>query len=317
MIFDNQAELKQRIEELTSRRVYGSVRICEDTSSYMSIEGGSVLRLDGHDYFIMGDTKEGRFGIEDQPKFWVKYAVDLSTGAAKIIKLVFHEQFNTSIANFTVHCRRSPEKEAEFLAAVQGSPHFMQGRSVTDPVGNLVRIIDFVRGPTLYNYLAELCVPHERYFHEMLPGIMQRLIPAIAALSDVHRRGLHHGDVRNDHLIMRSDSDSYVWIDFDYEVNFSDYDVWSMGNVIAYAVGKGIHTFHDIVRHPQVYPNAVGILDEHDAMVLHRSRLANLAKLFPHIPQELNDILMRFSVGTISFYDDLADQVADLRAVFG
>jgi len=317
MIFDNPAELKDRIEELTPRRVYGRIRIVEDTSSYMSIEGGAVLRLAGHDYYVMGDTKEGRFGIEDQPKFWVKYAVDLTTGASKIIKLVFHEQFTTALAGFKIHCRRSPTKEADFIDAVRGSPHFMQGERVIDQVGNLVRIIDFIKGPTLFNHLATLDLPHERYFHEVLPGLMQRLIPAIDALAAVHRRGHHHGDVRNDHLLVSSETGDLRWIDFDYEVNFTDYDVWSMGNIISYAVGKGIHTFHEVARRPDRYPRMTRYLDEHDALMLFRHRVVNLKKLYPYIPRELNDILVRFSVGAIDFYDDLDAQVRDLRAVFG
>jgi hypothetical protein len=317
MIYENAAELKDRIEELTPRRVYGKVRIVEDTSSYMSIEGGAVLRLAGDDYYVMGDTKEGRFGIEDQPKFWVKYAVDLTTGASRIIKLVFHEQFTTTVAGFKIHCRRSPQKEADFIDAVRGSPHFMQGQRVIDRVGNLVRIIDFIKGPTLFNHLAALEMPHERYFHEVVPGLMQRLIPAVDALAAVHRAGHHHGDVRNDHLLLASATGDLMWIDFDYEVNFTDYDVWSMGNIIAYTVGKGIHTFHDVARHPGRYPQMSGYLDEHDALMLFRHRVVNLKKLYPYIPRELNDILMRFSVGAIDFYDDLDAQVRDLRAVFG
>lgn len=317
MIFESQAALKERIEELTPRRVYGAVDVIEDTSDYMSILGGSVLRLDGDDYFVMGDTKEGRFGIEDQPKFWVKYAVDLTSGQSKIIKLVFNEQFSTTMAGIKIQCRRNPRKEADVLAAVVGSPHFMQGRSLTDRAGNLVRIIDFVPGPNVFNHLAQLDVPHEQYFHEVLPDLMRRVIPAIEAMAGLHQRELHHGDVRNDHLLLRTGTTDAVWIDFDYEVNFSDYDVWSMGNVIGFIVGKGIHTFHDVVQHPEAYPGPASVLDEHDAMVLFRNRIANLRKLFPYIPRELNDILMRFSVGTISFYDGLEDQVADLRTIFG
>jgi hypothetical protein len=315
MIFEAQATLRERIEELTGRRIYGAVEVFEDTSSYMAICGGSVLRLAGNDYFVMGDTREGRFGIEEQPKFWVKYAVDLTTGQGKIIKLVFHEQFTTTIANFKIQCRRSPEKESAFLEAVRGQPHFMQGVSVTDPVGNLVRIVDFVRGPSLFNYLADLDLPHEQYFHEMLPEVMRKTIGVIEAMARVHERGLHHGDIRNDHLLVEAGTGTFVWIDFDYEVNFTDYDVWCMGNVINYVVGKGMHTFHAIARNPQAYPHLRGSLDESDAVVLYRNRLANLGRLFPYIPAELNDILLRFSVGTTSFYESLDEQVRDLRTV--
>ena len=42
----------------------------------MSIDGGDVLRLAGNDYLVLGNAREGRFGIDDQPKFWVKSAIE-------------------------------------------------------------------------------------------------------------------------------------------------------------------------------------------------------------------------------------------------
>lgn len=316
MIFANPAELRDRIEELSGRTVYGAVQVYEDTSPFMSICGGTVIRLAGRDYFVLGDTTEGRFGIDEQPKFWVKYAIDLTDGAHKIIKLVFHEQFSTRLDRFTIVCLRSPSKESAFLQLVQGDPRFMQGFTVTDPAGNQVRIIDRVRGRSLFNHLTHLKLDHERYYFEQLPQVMHQLIPAIEAMARVHQHGLRHGDIRNDHILVDASAGGYVWIDFDYEVNFSDYDTWCMGNIIAFAVGKGSHTFHRIRHEPQHYPHLTGSLAENDGFVLYRNRVANLRKLFPYISQELNDILMRFSVGTTSFYTDLGSEVRDLRALF-
>ena len=107
MIIENPVELKERIERFTPRRVRGEVPIVEDTSNYLQIQGGMVLRVGGDDLFVMGDAREGRFGISDQPKFWVKRAVDLEDGSSKIVKLVFHEQFTTKLGLFTVRCHRS------------------------------------------------------------------------------------------------------------------------------------------------------------------------------------------------------------------
>jgi hypothetical protein len=44
---------------------------------------------------VVADMREGRFGIDDQPKYWVKKAVELETGELRILKLVFHEEFTT------------------------------------------------------------------------------------------------------------------------------------------------------------------------------------------------------------------------------
>jgi tRNA A-37 threonylcarbamoyl transferase component Bud32 len=318
MIFENPAELKDRIERLSNRRVGREPpRIFEDTSSYMSIYGGCVLRLDGNDYFVLGDTREGRFGIDDQPKVWVKYALDLTTGDHKIIKLVFYEEFEMEYGFLKLRFRRNPEKESEILESMRGHDRFMQGFTVIDPAGNRVRIIDFIRGKTLYGVLRHLEMDHEQYMHERLPGIMREVIACIEALAELHRRGLHHGDVRNDHIIAEARTGRFTWIDFDFQVNYSDYDVWSMGNVLTFVVGNGLHTFRGVQREPKLYPHLTGELDEDDAILLSKHRIANLRKLFPYLSAELNEVLLRFSCGASYFYEDLESQLADLRAVFG
>ena len=317
MIYENQAELKDRIEGLTRRKVGSKIKILEDTTSFMAVYGGSVLRLQGNDYFVMGDTREGRFGIDDQPKFWVKYAVDLATGQDKIIKLVFHEQFTTKIGPIAVRCVRSPEKERDFLELVKGDDRFMQGFSVVDPAGNLVRIIDFIEGKSFFNHVTMLKMSHEDYFNEKLPELMAKLIKAFDAMVWVHSQGLHHGDIRNDHLFIASDDERPVWIDFDYTVNVLDYDIWGMGNILIYATAKGITTFRAVQKHPNRFPHLVGSLQPTDASAFYPYRVANIGRLYPYIPKALNDILMRFSEGTWDFYEDMQELVDDLKLAFG
>jgi len=87
MIFEHPQTLRQRIGEVTRRGAPHRLIIFEDTSQFMSIDAGAVLRLAGNDYLVAGQAREGRFGIDDQPKFWVKSSIDLTTGAKKIIKL--------------------------------------------------------------------------------------------------------------------------------------------------------------------------------------------------------------------------------------
>jgi hypothetical protein len=65
IIFENPSELKERIERLANRNIKGEIPITEDTTEYMAIHGGMVLRLEGTDYFVTGDAREGRFGIND------------------------------------------------------------------------------------------------------------------------------------------------------------------------------------------------------------------------------------------------------------
>lgn len=317
MIFRDAGELEERIESLTGRRVYGAVRVLEDTSDYMGIQAGSVLRLEGTDYYVTGEAKEGRFGIEEQPKFWVKFGIDLTDGSRKILKLVFHEQFTTSLGMFTVRCTRDPEKESRVLEMTEGDDRFMQGKTVRDGAGNNVRILEVIRGKSLFNYVALLSEPHEEYFYETLPGILRKVLGCIEAIRILHENEEQHGDIRNDHILVESKTGKYRWIDFDYSVNYLDYDVWAMGNILNYAVGKGIQTCGG-------YGGPHGSRREHgqeieqdDALLFYPYRLANLRKIFPYIPPEMNDILMRFSAGATDFYEDfsrMSDDLSELLA---
>ncbi len=317
MIFENSAELIDRINELTGRNLRKTPKIFEDTSSYMNIVGGSVVRIGGNDYYIITDAKENRFGVDDQPKFWVKYAFDLETGQRKILKLVFHEEFTAHIGIIRIRCRRSPSKESAILELVQGNTRFMQGITVKDTADNLVRIIDVISGRSLYHYLAELESPHEAYFYDILPGIMTEVIPCIEALAELHRQGQHHGDVRSDHLWIEHGTSRYKWIDFDYGVSHTDHDVWSTGNLLIRVVGKGTHRLRDLNAEPDAYGCSPEAISDLDRALLLKDRIANLGKLYPYIPPALNEILLRFSAGATDFYSDLDQMVIDLREVFG
>jgi hypothetical protein len=53
-------------------------------------------------------------------------------------------------------------------------------------------------------------------------------------------------------------------------------------------------------------------LTSEDASVFFNYRIMNLQKLFPYIPDSINDILMRFSVGTTDYYESLTEVAQDL-----
>jgi serine/threonine protein kinase len=316
MIFEHPQALKRRISEVTRREAPSRVDIFEDTSEFMSINAGSVLRLDGNDYLVLGEAREGRFGIDEQPKFWVKISIDLTTGVRKIIKLVFHETFNSRIGAAVFRCLRSPEKEAAVLQKMRGHPNFMHGQSVRDAGGNLVRIIDFIAGPSLYDYLRRQEMSHEVYYHQKLPKIMQPVIECVEAIGYLHKQGLHHGDIRADHLIINDESDTYVWIDFDYEVNNLTYDLFCLGNVLQQVIGKGRHSLHDIRLRPSDYPGFNGTLVSSDMSLKFKYRVANLRKLYPYVSADLNELLMRFSVGATDPYNSVESLLKDLHLLF-
>jgi len=316
MIFEQPGLLKQRIAEVAKRSVNGRIQVFEDTSPFMSIDPGSVLRVAGNDYFVMGYAREGRFGLDEEPKYWVKRTIDLTTGERKIIKLVFRETFDSRVGTTVFRCARSLEKESAILAKMRGHPHFMQGESAFDLAGNLVLIIDFIPGPSLYDHLRQLPMPHATYYREVLPKLMQSLIGCMDAISQMHSHGLHHGDIRADHIILKNRSDAFVWIDFDYETSQPNYDLLCLGNVLNQIVGKGRHSIYDLRLRPEEYPDFHGSLTLDDMSQMFQHRVANLRKLFPYISADLNAILMRFSFGSRNPYPDVDTLVADLLTVF-
>ncbi len=316
MIFKNPQALRQRITEITKRAVNSKITVFENTSEFMSIDAGNILRLDGNDYLVLGYAREGRFGLDEQPKFWVKTVIDLTTGERKIVKLVFHETFNSRIGSTVFTFVRSPQKESEILRRMSGHPNFMQGKPVNDAIGNLVRIIDFIPGPSLYDYLRRLDMPHEAYYRQVLSRLIKPVIACIDAIAQLHKKGLHHGDIRADHILLKESISDYVWIDFDYEVDYPSYDLLCLGNVLLQVAGKGRHSLYDIAFRPSAYPGVIDSLTQSDMSLMFRHRVANLRKLFPYISTELNDILMRFSVGGTDHYCDVNTLLGDLRALF-
>lgn len=297
--------LAQAGEPLPARPV-----IWDDTSQYMSIERGHVVALGDGLFLVRGNEHEGRFGIDDQPKFWVKHALDLDTGRLHILKLPFQEDFKIHVGAREIRCSRSAEKEGQVLAAVRGDTRFMQGRTARDARGNPVQVIDFITGTDLLSYLRSIRLQHEEYFHTLLPGILASVTESLDAIQKLHDAGLCHGDIRNDHLLIERATGGYKWIDFDLNENSPYFDVWSAGNILHCAVAKGFVTFHDAL---QAQPGLAAALWREDASVFFPHRVMNLGKVFPYLPERLNDVLCRFSLGSEARYDRMAQITADLR----
>ncbi len=293
-----------------------SGRLFTDTTNFLHIDRGDEILIDGKRYKVTGHERESRFGMTD-PKFWVKKAIDPDTGERKIIKLAFFESFETSLAGIKIHCFRDPEKEAKVLDTVRNHSHFMQGESHLDPKGNNIRLLDVVRGPNLYVHIPSLEMDHETYFHTVLPTILKKLVKLFEAIRFLHFHGFRHGDIRNDHVIIENDTGNFVWIDFDYDYETPEnpfgMDIFGMGNILLYAVGKGYHDMHGISTEPEVYEDLKDRVVPDDFSILNRWRLTNLRKLYPYVPTILNDILLHFSRGADIFYETTEEIIEDLN----
>jgi hypothetical protein len=291
-------------------------RVIEDTTNFVTIDYEDEILVGQRRYTVTGHEREFRFGIED-PKYWVKRAVDKETREKKIIKLAFFESFDITLGGVKIKRFRNPDKEGEILELVKDHPNFMHGRVYRDVKGNNVRILDVVAGSDFFTYVDSLNKGHEDYFRTVLPDILTRLIGAFEAIRFLHSNGFKHGDIREDHIIMERDTGNYVWIDFDYDHEATEnpyaLDLFGLGNVLLHAIGKGIHDRHMIMRHPSMYGNLGDILEPGDFSILDRSRFVNVKKMYPYVPTALNDILMHFSRSANVYYDFVEEIIEDLN----
>lgn len=313
---------QESLRELTSQwfpqRPGQRFRVYEDTSDFFRIEYGDIVILNGNPFLIRHNAKEGRFGLDDEEKFWVKRAIDLRSGVTKFVKFVFFEKFTARIGEIEFECFRSPRKEARILDLVKDPPNFMHGYSVQDNHENIVRILEYIYGTTLSEHIREIAaaIDHETYFYQYFPGILSNFILCVEGIRFLHDHGEKHGDVRRDHILIDRENGQYRWIDYDYNFrhreNLYGYDLFGLGNVLMYLVGMGDIVYQDLKKanHP-----SVNQLMEDDVNIVFNNRIANLKKVYPYIPDGLNRILLHFARGANVFYDNTTQLIDDLSEV--
>ncbi|QJB55224.1 serine/threonine protein kinase [Pseudodesulfovibrio sp. zrk46] len=286
-------------------------RLYTDTTEFSSIGYGDVIRLGDKHYMVLRDEAERRFGLEDF-KFWVKRCKCLETGEGVILKLVFHEEFTQQIGPLTVRSFRSERKEARILDLVRDDPRFMHGFSLEDEVGNLVRVLEIIRGRRLDVAIDNLPGNHLEYFEDNLRSTMEMFITGCEAIDFLHKNNERHGDVRRDHLWVESTTGQARWIDFDYAyeatANPFALDLFGLGNALLFVVGKQIYT-------PGQFDGMEGVenIVPDDFSLIFKNRLVNLRRIFPYIPKPLNNVLMHFAAGAEVFYESVEEFLDDLR----
>ena len=195
----------------------------------------------------------------------------------------------------------------------------MKGESYKDNKNNNVRVLDIVRGQNFYVTLERMHMDHQVYFYTEFPAILKNLIKTFEALRFLHLQGFRHGDVRNDHLIIESSTRNYVWIDFDYDFSTPEnpysLDLFGLGNIMLYATGMGFHELNMIMDDTNKYGNSMDRISANDFSIMYKSRLMNLQKLFPYIPDSLNNILLHFAKGSDLFYEHIDEVLEDMLQV--
>lgn len=313
------AVLRRRIAELVgSARVPARIRVLTDTTDFYRVDYDDVLLLGGRHYLIRHYEREGRFGIEEQPKFWVRRAVDLGDGSLKVIKMVFHEHFRATCGGLVFECVRSPAKEGRILELTAGHPRFMHGATVPDSAGNPVRVIEHIGGTPYAEYIAGLCPDHREYYVLHLPDLLSEFSELVRAIGFLHDHGQTHGDIRRDHIIRDRRSCLMRWMDFDYSCFHSEnrfaYDLAGLGNVLLFLVGGGDVTLQQLKREDSP---ALRHLEPGDMNIIFHNRVANLKKVYPYISEGLNYILMHFSGSARVYYRTTGALVEDIREALG
>lgn len=290
-------------------------RILEDTTDFYDVNYGDVILLDDVGYLVRGTETEKKFGLEGEPKPWVKSCVDLVSGARKIIKIPFYEEFQCRIEGIKSTCLRNPEKEARILSKVKGHPGFMQGFSRLDVRGNNVRIIDRIPGMSLDNLIRSIRMDHYNYYFQVLPDILERLITAYRSMADLHDMGEIHGDISPDHLYVEMNTGSFIWIDFDYDYSVREdlipRDLFEMGTLLSFVVGKDYLSYSEV---KQRFPAISEDLSADDMQLVFPNQVANLKLVYPYIHEELNNITMRFSTFATERYSTAHELADDMEA---
>jgi hypothetical protein len=190
----------------------------------------------------------------------------------------------------------------------------MQGFHGLDAASNNVRVIDRIPGRSLDAVVRSIPMNHDMYYRNHLPGLLEGVVYAFHSMADLHALGEIHGDITPDHIFVEKDTCMFRWIDFDYDYKESNNlflrDVYEMGTLLSFVVGKDYMAFADIKsKHPEV----AGALRPEDMQSVFPNQLANLKLLYPYIDDSLNDILLRFSKGATERYQSAQELVDDLE----
>ena len=314
----SEKELRTLIRRwLPADRVPKRVRI-KDTADFFRVDYDDVVILADVPYLVRNNEREGRFGLEDEPKFWVKRSVNLLSGELKVLKWVFREQFQAKIGDLVFECVRSPQKEARILELVRGRGDFMQGTTVMDSAGHPLRILDYIHGRTLSQVTTSLGTGHEDFFYDHFPLVFDEFLGIVGAIRFLHENGEKHGDVRRDHLIKDASTGRYRWIDYDFNYRHGAsrfaYDLFGLGNVLLFLSGRGDVTTQRLLRES---PDQLARLNGDDVNIVFHNRVANLRKVFPYIPESLNRVLMHFSAGSRVYYETTDELLEDLGEARG
>jgi len=190
----------------------------------------------------------------------------------------------------------------------------MQGFSITDASNSIIRVLEFIRGKTLADAVLLHGKDHQDYFYNHLPYIFDEFIELVQAIRFLHNHKEKHGDIRRDHIIKDTATGLARWIDFDFNYlhkeNMFGYDLFGLGNILVYLVGRGDVTIQKLREESSP---AINRITSDNVNIIFNNRVVNLQKVYPYVPVALNVILLHFSAGANTYYDTTEQFLHDLQ----
>ena len=170
---------------------------------------------------------------------------------------------------------------------------FMQGFSVLDQSGNIIRILDFIHGKTLADTIFNIDVSHEEYYTKYFPVFLNEYIELVKGILFLHEHNEKHGDIRRDHIIWRKDEGKGVWIDFDFNYihkeNIYGYDLFGLGNILIFIIGGGDVTVQKLYDSNSPILNQLTI---DDMNIIFKNRVVNLVEIVNFDTQQCQSLVI-------------------------
>ena len=166
------SQLQEMIADyLGSKNVPRRFRIITDTSDFFKVDYNDVVILAGVPYLMRNYTKEGRFGLDDEPKYWVRKAVNLETREVKIIKLTKRRRNVVVSRRKLLEEQRAGEQQQD--GKDQGGPQPGQGVDYGAPEPTVQQIVSRIHPRRMRLRVREViqATPTTKTFHlERLDG---------------------------------------------------------------------------------------------------------------------------------------------------
>ena len=218
-----------------------------------------VVILGGVPYFVRNNEREGRFGLEDEPKFWVKRSINLLTGETEGPEVGLQGALRGQDREPRVRMRAEPPEGGADpgTGPRQGGFHAGDdGAGLRRPPASHPRL--HPRQDALPDRAHCSGQDHEDFFYDHFPIVLDEYVGIVEAIRFLHQSGEKHGDIRRDHLIKDETTGRYRWIDYDFNYRHGEsrfaYDLFGLGNILVFITGRGDVTTNRLLaagaRHP-------------------------------------------------------------------